>query len=608
MSYSLDKSTGDIIIKGFENGIADNPYQGISDIRNINLISVPTEASANFSTVTQTDANSSGTVVSADSGADTVLLAGGTPQQLQAIVFSGGSLPAGIVSGTVYWVFPTGGNNFNLYTDYGGTSLLNITGTGTGTWATINMGAPKYFTHLVTPFVDTYFMVDSLGYVWSNLINVPGQGWRYTGNAITGSNGTAHGNGLVSYVPSDSGSTSIGYVFVFRDFQIDYATITSNTTLTWTYGWKPSTGETAKNNYLKCATTGTLANLIHESMVLPDNKVYYCDANHIGRWYQADPNVGFDPVTTATYVFDQTQVLPFTDTAQCLAPLGNNLLIGGKNNIVYPWDTFSPLPSFPIFVAESNIVKMVTVNTNTFIFAGNRGRIYYTNGSQAQLYKKVPDHISGTIEPYFTWGGATSNKNQLYFGVIATTNAGVAINQYGGVWAVDLDTKAIRLTNKLSYGTYAGYATAIISNFSSAPAGTGLYIGWNSGTSTFGIDTTSSTPYTGGQATIDTDLIPVGTFLQPVNHVRAEFKLTVPLATGETVSLWYRQKFSAAYAQIGSTITSTTNSAGNTYSYAFQSIPFQNSQWIQLQVVLTSTASSPSYVRLTEIRLSNQHG
>ncbi len=619
MSYITEKGTGDIVISGFEQGIADDPYQGIADIRNMNLISIPKEASVNFSTSAISPSVTlglSGTVVSADSGAETVVLAGagGAPTATQAIVFAGGSLPGGIVAGTVYWWFSAGGNfTGQLYTDYATTSVLNITSTGTGTWSTIVMGQPKYFNHFVTPYVDTYFMVDSTGYVWSNFITSvnsnPANAWRYTGNSITGTNGSAHGNGLVSYVPSDARTTAIGYLFVFRDFQIDYATITSNSSLIWTYGWKPSDGTSGNNNYLKTASTGNFVNLTHEALVAPDNKVYYCDTNWIGRFYQASPSVGFLPATPATYVFDQTAVLPFTDTAQCLAPLGNNLLIGGRGNVIYPWDTFSQLPQYPILVAENNIQKMVTVNTNTYALVGNRGRIYFTNGSQAQLYKKIPDHISGTVEPYYTWGGLTSNKNQLYFSASVTTNAGVANNNYGGLWAIDVDTKAIRLTNKLSYATYAGYATAIISNFGTNPAGTGLFIGWDNGASGYGIDTTVSTPYSGGETTVDSDLVPIGTVLKPTTNGRVEFKLAVPIVNGESVKLQYRQAFSDSFTDIASSpvfnFAGIASGTWNGYAGAYQNVPFQSSQWIQIRAVLTGTANSPSYVRLTELRLGH---
>lgn len=600
MAYRFDPYDNSLVVDGFEKGIADSPFDGISDMRNVNIVSVPGEASVNFSTTSITNTNGTGSVVSADAGADTVNITGlgFNLSNAQAVTFSGGSLPAGIVAGTTYWAVLVSGSDYNLYTDFFGLSLLNITGTGTGSVATINMGQPKYFSHMVTPYIDIYFMVDSNGRVWGYQSSFLGN-WRFTNNSITGTNGTTRGNGLTSYTPSDSFTTAIGYLFVFRDFQIDYATITSNTSLTWSNGWNPATGTTGNNNYLKNASTGTNNSLVHESTVGPDNKVYYCDANYVGRFYQTAPGTGFDPANTATYTADNTAVLPFTDRAQSLAFLGNNLLVGGLFNVIYPWDTFNQLPQYPLFIAENNIAKMVTVNTNTYIFAGNRGRIYITNGSQASLFKKIPDHISETVEPYFTWGGVTSAKNQLYFGASAVTNAGTSISQYGGLWAIDLDTDAIRLANKLSYATYAGYATAIIHNFATTPAGTGLYVGWNAGSGAspqYGVDTTSSNPYTGSQATIDSDLIPIGTFDKPRDFTRVEYRLTKPMVSGESVTIKYRLDFSQSY-----TTVLTDSTVGN-FSLS-GAVNFKNAQWLQLQVVLNSTASSPSYTRLKEIRI-----
>jgi hypothetical protein len=276
--------------------------------------------------------------------------------------------------------------------------------------------------------------------------------------------------------------------------------------------------------------------------------------------------------------------------------LGTNLLVGGSKNQIYPWDRISTSFAYPILIAENNVKEMVTVNTNTFIFVGNRGRIWITNGTQAQLFKKVPDHLSETVEPYFTWGGACSIKNQLYFGVQATTNSGTANNNYGGVWAIDLDTKAIRLTNQLSYGTYAGVASIVFPIFSTSPAGTGLYIGWDNGLSGYGIDITSSSPYTTYKAYIDTDNIPIGTLRTPKTPSNIEFKLATPLVSGEGVKISYRLDFSKSFSEVFETTTVGAFSG-------VSSVNFQNAQWLQLRVETKSTASSPSYVRLTEIRI-----
>ena len=168
------------------------------------------------------------------------------------------------------------------------------------------------------------------------------------------------------------------------------------------------------------------------------------------------------------------------------------------------------------------------------------------------------------------------------------------------------------MVNTLSYQTttYQGYITAMIQNFGTDPAGTGLFLGWSqTGSPLAGIDTTTSAPYAGGTTVangiINSDLIPIGTFLKPTTNGRVEFKLSVPIVNGESIQLLYRQKFSDSFTAI---TNGTFNYAGvgtlwTGYSGVVQSVNFEQSQWIQLQAILTSTASSPSYTRLTELRL-----
>jgi len=133
-------------------------------------------------------------------------------------------------------------------------------------------------------------------------------------------------------------------------------------------------------------------------------------------------------------------------------------------------------------------------------------------------------------------------------------------------------------------------------NTSTNPAGTGLYLGWNDGASGYGIDTTVSTLYTGSQATIDTDLIPIGTYEKPRNVTRIEYKLTKPMVSGESVTIKYRTDFSQAY-----TTVLTDSTVGNFSSDG--PINFANAQWIQFQIVLNGASSTPSYTRLREIRI-----
>jgi hypothetical protein len=625
MACRLDNYDQALVIDGFSNGIADDPFDGISDMRNVNIISVPGEGSVNFATSEVTSATGAIptiSIVSANSATNYITatsitgLEGG-----MAVVVSAGT--GGITSG-LYWVGNingAGGGTFKLYTDYATSNVFVISSTGTGTLnvptAVITGGGAgggqvgavgRYFATdgnvLFNNGAGQYFFQDAIGRVWSNkVVSSVNSYWTWTGNTI----GTySNGNGLVFRQASDG----TGYLFAFSAGSIDY---TPTSTVSWVYGWNPadgSTGNSASPGYLKSGV-GNLT-ISHAAATLPDSTTYYCDSNWIGSFYQTDPTIPFVPTSTSTYTFQETELLPYFDTANCLAFLNNNVLIGGLKNNVYVWDGFSGQPFNIILLAENLIANIVTVNTNAYIFAGNRGRIYITNGSQAQLYKKVPDHISGTVEPYFTWGGAMFNKNQLFFGVQATTNSGTAITQYGGIWAIDLDTTALRLVNQLSYGTYAGIATGMIAQVPLSPApaasanppGTGYYAAWDSGASTYGIDQTTGAPYTTSVSTIDSDLIPIGTYTKPRNFTQIEYRLTRPLVAGESITIGTRILFNTE--NTGYTVALTDSTAGNYSNRA--TVNFSNAQWVQFQVTLNSTAINPSYVRLKEIRILGLEG
>lgn len=601
MAYYQDPATGDIVINGFEKGIADDPYSGIGDVRNLNLITVPKEASVNFATTLNSIGTFSASITSADAATDTVTYANstGTPVAGMAVVFAGGSLPAGLSAGSqsaasdtnVYWIsnINLGAQTFKCYTNPTMTSLVDITNTGTGTVASIDIAQQRHWTSDVsTPSSSVFYTIDANGRVWYQ----NGTTWVFTGN-ITRTNG--HGNGLVYY----QASNGTGFIFAFRNAKIDY--MPAATVGTWTLNWQTLN------------TAAGVANS-HHALVGQDNVVYYCDGAWLGSFFQKTSGTPFDPSNSATYTWaSQALALPYIDISQWLVELGVTLLVAGMRNYIYPWNRIATSFNYPILcsdnfgyanysVATPNIPKMVTVNTNTFVFMGNRGRIYITNGSQIQLYKKIPDFLSGTVEPYYTWGGVGFNKNQLYFGVLATTNAGGTNANYGGLWAIDLDTKALRLVNQLSYGSYAGLCTLFIPLTTNA-SGSAFYAGWDSGSSTYGIDVSSSSPYTSSQAYINSDLIPIGTYLKPSTPSQIEFKLAVPLVSGESIQLLWRQKLSDSFTAFdgGSSSSGTFSTVGDYSGYATAN--FQNSQWIQIQAILNSTASSPSYVRLEELRI-----
>lgn len=633
MAYRVDQVTGDLVIDGFEQGIGSDPYSGLLDLRNINITSVPGEASVNFAT----NRISSGTVASivvtgGNGGGGVGFNATAGLENGMCIKFTQVGGLTGATVGTPYWVYNTAGspaascNFYATYSDYNThTNAITIGGavSGSPTFTAYVMNQPTYFSYATAQ--GTYWVVDKLGQVWSNTFKTVSGYWTYTGNLVPTASSYTSGNGLVYY--ETSGGT--GYLFVFHNGSIDY-TQTGSGSISWNYQWNPNAGTVGVYSASPSSVflSGSGYTGPHMALVGQDNVVYICDRNFLQSFFEKSSQT-FNPLSTATYTTTINGAgyfalqIPIIDQANCLAELGTSLLVGGQRNLIYPWDRTSTNFSYPIFLSENVVANMVTVNTNTYLFVGNRGNIYITNGTQANLWKKVPDHISGTVEPYFTWGGATYVKNQLYFSFWVTSNNGTAISNYGGIWGIDLGkNEAMRLTNQLSYGNYAGFASCLISINPSAllnignPAGIALYAGWANNVpaaaTTYGVDAPfnpdpavlTSSPYSGGQAIVVSEMIPTGTLLQPTTPQQFEFKLMAPLLANESVELQVGSTF-ADY--VNNTFTSLGTTRGSNSSTIISDIfpsKVQNQQWLILKAILSaSTIATPSYNRLRELRV-----
>lgn len=634
MAYRLEGE--DIVVSGWEKGVSDDPFTGIADIRNANISTIPGEVSVNFSTSLQSYASLTSVSISSADPSTEILTITSSPTLVSGmtITLSGSTLPAGLSTGTIYWVTKVSNTQIKLsdtFAYYNVGTFVDITTAGTpGNWTftTINLATPKYFVRTTQTSVS-YWSLDSNGRVWINQTGQPNY-WIYTGNKVPN---TTNGNGLIAYQASDGTE----YVFVIHNGSID-VTVASPNSINWRYQWDPVAGNfgaysATPTNVLK---SGTSTSYIHQGIVTPANQAIFCDTNWIDRFYEITGSV-FDPDNAATYVWDQTQLLPSNDTAQCLTYLGTNVLVGGKFNTIYVWDQFSSVSVNYIFLAESNVVNMVTVNTNTYIFVGNRGRIYVTNGSNANPFKKVPDHISGTIEPYFQWGGAAFSKNILYFGFSVQKNTASPsgsdnlTSNYKGMWAIDLNTNAIYGANQLS-GTNV-YATAIMpiyGTFYGSAGGAGLFIGWadynfGSTPTTTGIDATSSAPYASSETYVDTDMIPVGTYLDPFSPSQVEWKTSYPIGvngTLESISIAYRTALNQSFVTIGTTSIAGSGAIGSTTGSTtiattsgtgalpvgvsdYYQVNFQKAQWVQFRITMSSNATTPTYNRLTEMRIRN---
>lgn len=323
----------------------------------------------------------------------------------------------------------------------------------------------------------------------------------------------------------------------------------------------------------------------------------------------------FYPVSTggqATITITQQALnLPSFETAQCMVELGNSVLIGCKGNVLYPWNQVDVTPGDVLPLAENNVVNMITANTLTYIFAGQKGNIYICNGSSVSPAISVGDYCAGIpgtpntyIEPYFSWGGAMFMRGRIWFSILDQTST--KAGNCGGVWSFvpsnnlfsnQTQSLALREENKSSYGTYSGLAAIMFPNQNQLAIGPQYWTGWYSSITspTYGIDYSDTIPQ---QVIIETDLIPTGTLLQKQTFQQIEYKMATPLITGETVIISYRLNGTDAYTALSNSVISETGISG-------YFVPnFQLSQWLQLQITLTPLANtSSSFCRLVELRL-----
>lgn len=598
MAFRFEKNriTGnpEIVIDGFEKGIADSAYEGIADMRNVNIITAPKEVAVNFATTALTiPPTVSAVAFTVDASNDTFTVASTTNfYNGMAIVFDTIVTATGFSTGRVYWIGNLTSTTFKIYKNpnLAVASLVDVTLSGSGTYSSYTLGAPldrtiAYNTGTVgaNSVVQAQFILDSNGRVW----------WVYNPAGVLTNYLVYLGNDTLTASSGGRGINTLGkYLIVFRSSTTDYLNLQNLTLSTdldgasgWVYGWESVGSTTGQTRRATCQGQ--------------DNALYFANFQKLGS-ILVNAGSTFDPATSSTYTKNLTALaLPNGDDVTALGELGQNLLIGGIKNYIYPWDRVSTAANYPLLLSENVTTRIVTANQNAYIFAGNRGRIYITNGANLELYKKIPDNITSTVDPYFTWQDAIYWKNQLYFSFTASTNGNVSIDTVAGVWGIDLTTNSFRYANQLSYGAYTGTTSVLMPSvmpdvFTSIPAGGGFYIGWtNSGT--YGVDVTSSTPYTNYQTRIDSDLIPIGTFLNPDTISNIEWKTSKPLVSGESIKLSWRGNLTDSFTLIGT--SSTAGKVSDLYT-----ANFQQQQWLQIRYEASSTATAPSYVPLREIR------
>jgi hypothetical protein len=598
MAYRLEGK--DIVISGFEKGIAESPHLGIGDMRNIDIISVPGEASVNFSEVAATvpPAFNAIAFTAQDSG-NTITISSTTGLYVGCAIVLNTNTAGGLSTGVVYYVFNITATTFQVRLAAMIGSAINISSDGSGTLTTYQYGNQRNLSGSGSPmsyYVDrnatngimnSIYLVDHSNYVWllmpaSNSSSIPANALVFMGN-IGGAGA------------SSSAITGItiwnGYLILFYTSDTDYVDPSdpltgSGPAANWVYSWETVTVANA---------SGRISVFVSQE----DGNIYWTSSTGLGSIIKT-PGDTFDPTDSDTYTINLDAIsLPENDRATCIGELGPLLYIGGQQSFVYVWDKLSPGFNNILTVPEVYVRNIIGVGQNAYVFAGNRGRIYITNGSSIDRWKKIPDYVTGTVTPYFTWRDASCARNQLYFSFTCVDNSDTDLTTVSGAWAIDLETEALRLLNKQTASGYSGTTYMVTEmpyqNLGTLQAGSGIAMGWFVSPN-YGVDVGSSNPYSNYESYIDTDIIPVGTFIDPWSPTQIEWKTSAPLVSGEGIKISYRTNITSSFTQIGE--STTAGAISDLYK-----ANFQKAQWVQFRIELKSTNTTPSYARLTEIRI-----
>lgn len=595
MAYRVTKdkesSEQQLVIDGWENGIADSPYGGITSIKNLNVSFLVGATYVNYKRkpVTLTGIMARPMFYCQTPGTSPTYF----------ILDQNGQVWKGAYD---TWTLVTGnhtasgglGYGIAYYKDYlfvFGTNYIDVCGDGTGVG------------HITSAYWND---INSSGYYFKNLTAVDMTGAPALGaTSLTLTSIWGYTSGI--YQVSIGGGAQI----VQGTFTHGSATVTI----------VPAVSITTSTTTCDIALFTLTSPVNHMALVAINDVLYFCNGNTIGSISVPPSNTAavFKVSDFATqYVNFSALTLRGTDRAVWLAELNQDLLVAVKDYI-YAWDKTTTLVNgFPTQVFTATPIneqpsRMINVLNKIYIFAGQKGNIYVSNGYSVSLFKKIPDSFLGVIDPYWVIGGMMFHRNKLWFGVVGGSVGGSVAAQgimslvlYGGSSSSANETSgAINFESQNSYGitpTTSADGTSILIDGNSfygtgfgSSVTTDAYVSAYYNNSVGGIDYNDSTLWANWEPQIETDLIPMGSLLTGGTLAQIEFKLDRPMASGDQFRMSWRPNFTASYTPMGTTTTAVLSDIYDT--------GINSAQWVQFKVEFKCAASSSSFIPLRQIIL-----
>ena len=508
----------------------------------------------------------------------------------QQIVFSTtGTLPSPLVAGQVYYAT----SNSTTSVQFTGGQIFTVSATPDGTNITLTSQGTGTQSFSISP--KTVLPI-------GNVTNLTFTGDLSAGNtSATISSYTLPNGATVStlwFLPTgiynliDSNGNNILTAFTNASSNVTFPS---------------SISEYATGNYSVQLLNPSVSNRVYVSKV--DGNLYFINGATMGALIIAQSNVVFSPADAAAYavnysVFElATGANAGSDSIIDMTDLSDSMIVAGQNKI-YSWDYTSSFTASPVPIPDTPIKRVLNNLNIVYVFAGQKGNIYTSNGSYAQLLTKIPDYIAGAIDPVWTYGGVMTHRSKVFFQALAQDTSGN--NLLAGIFSVIVSPSILGEVSQgivMEAQNSAGLIPAsgslgngiLMDNEPSSNGQDSYYSAYSTGATTGAIDFNDTSVWQNYEPVIETDIIPVGSFLNKQTLGQTQFKLDRPMVSGDKMRLYGRASLSDSWTLIGTTTTTTLSDA---YPSNLAQI-----QWMQYQIQFSGASSGSSRLPLTEMRV-----
>lgn len=606
-----------ITISGFEAGVSESPVSGFFQMVNANNHASPGVMKSNLRIERCTKLYNYGsstalTFTASDSGGKLLLTttanleADGISIARQAFTVTnvGGALPTGLVAGTIYYAIRVSTTSIKVATSLANAeagTAINYTNTGSGT-NTIEPINPKGIVEFATDdSQSTICAIDGDGRAWRSSVYSPK--WEL----LDGNTSAAGGGYGVAFWKN--------YWFFFSATKVDVITAANvtNKVATWAdIDWTP-TGWAALNG----------GSGHHRSLIGQDGILYICNGKYIATFKEVS-GATFDPANNATYVVNTKALdLPFNST--CLEELRTDLMIGTDSDKVYFWDRLSPSFTFPLIIPERYTYDMVNIDNIVYLFSGNSGTIYKTNGVSSDIAVKIPEHISNyyysAVGNQITFNQADAMAKRIVFTTTMLYGYGGA-NIINAVWSYYPNKNSLIVENTITdvaelynFKFYAikpidqkTYFVSYHKDGFSLPDDYAIATQDLQGNTQSSCGSFTSSLYVDTPPYAITELLSLGGHLNTATINQVEITTMEALRAGESVDIYYRTTIDGAWTLLKS-IDRTITGATTTFNSIITEAPLSGIKEIQFKIVtnngskvFNSSSAQVSCIALKKVR------